>query len=63
MWLAAAADTQGDRLEKGRLYYGSTWEGKAFEEGESFESGDDEELARKLWSLSEELTGVRFVGL
>lgn len=63
VWLAAAADAQGERLQKGRLYYGSTWEGKAFKEGESFESGDDEELAKKLWSLSEELTGVRFEGL
>jgi len=53
VYLAAAADTAGDRSRRGGLYFDDM---KAVKPNEA---ATDTELAKKLWALSESLTGVK----
>ena len=54
VYLAAAADTGGDRTKVGGLFFDNM---KAVK---PTEAAVDADLARALWALSEELTGTKF---
>ena len=53
VFLAAAADTGGDRKKAGGVYFDVMKAVKATE------AATDPELARKLWQVSEKLTGTK----
>lgn len=53
IYLAAAADTGGDRTRVGGLFFDKMKEVKATD------AASDPELAKELWRLSEELTGTK----
>lgn len=55
VYLAAAADTDGDRTRRGGLYFDDM---KAVKPAEASQDGA---LARRLWDLSEQLTGATIV--
>ena len=53
VYLAAAADTGGDRTKVGGLFFDNMRAVKPTE------AAQDPALARRLWDLSEELTGAK----
>ena len=55
VYLAAAADSGGDRTKRGGLYFDDM---KAVK---PTEASQDTALARQLWDLSEKLTGAKIV--
>ena len=54
VWLAAAADSGGSRARRGGVYFSS----ESHEPTPPSEATTDARLARKLWDVSEKLTGV-----
>jgi len=54
VYLASAADTGGDRTRRGGLYF------DAMKAVAPTDAASDGELARRLWDLSEALTGTKF---